>query len=384
MASKVITVGPRALFDPKFVPPNILHRNAEEDMLTTILEDSVQDNFSVNVLLNGIKGVGKSVIINKTIENLKEKNLEQKIENCVVNCENKSLEELVISMVLDVPKSEKLNLNENELALLTLPRLWNIFKLICNKSETYKIFTFQNVENIDPKLLIKFMNLGKEMRFSTLSTINKANLKTGLEVLSYFDVKKKLGLYKSNQLFDITKQRFNLTFPFNIDNNLVNFIVDLVSEYDFLRPSKSIELMREIYPFIKKDRNIPADQLREHCMASFDSISLDEFGVISFISDADILVDVFLDNLSNHFSSGSQYYIEYSELKELYEISCESLQFEKNFSELDEILRKLLSLEVLKESNFSRKHPDNTRFYYLIMQPFQLKTMIDVIFGNKN
>ena len=111
----------------------------------------------------------------------------------------------MVSMVLNTPKFEKFDLNENELALLTLPRLWNILKLSCKKSEAYKIFVFQNVENIDPILLIKFLNLGKEMRFSTLTTLNKTNIKTGLDVLSKFDVKKKLGLYKSRQLFDITK-----------------------------------------------------------------------------------------------------------------------------------------------------------------------------------
>ncbi len=113
----------------------------------------------------------------------------------------------------------------------------------------------------------------------------------------------------------------------------------------------------------------------------FDSFSLDEFEIISYLTDADILIDIFLDNLVNYFSNEYNYYIDLVKLKELYEISCETLEFEKNSSEFNQILQNLLDLEILKESKFAIKYPNNIRFFYSIMQTSQLKTMIDVIFG---
>ena len=142
-----------------------------------------------------------------------------------------------------------------------------------------------------------------------------------------------------------------------------------------------MELMREIYPIIKKNKNITPDHLREQCLFQFDSFSLDEFGIISYISEADILIDIFLDNLSNYFSNGLNYYIDLPKLKLLYDVSCETLEFERNLIEFNQILQKLLDLEILKESKFIQEYPDNARFFYSIMQTSQLKTMVDVIFG---
>ncbi|MFX0012056.1 MAG: hypothetical protein ACFE9R_17215, partial [Candidatus Hermodarchaeota archaeon] len=50
-------VGPRALFDQSYIPPQILYRKKEEKSLFSILNDSFSDNFSLNVLYQGIQGI---------------------------------------------------------------------------------------------------------------------------------------------------------------------------------------------------------------------------------------------------------------------------------------------------------------------------------------
>lgn len=375
--------GPKAIFDPYFIPPELLHRKSEEEILSTILKDSFIDDFGANILIKGIKGVGKTVLINKTISDLKinSKDNGKDILKLFVNCEGKNLEEIIISLILNLEKIEEIKLDINFLLNLTIPRLWNILKLACKKFNTFKFLVFHNIEEIEPKIFKKFLRFGKEMKISIISTINRISINPELNFLSEFDVKKRIDLYNPSQLSDIIKQRFTLTYPFNIDNSLSDFMVDLVAEYDYLRPGKCIELMREIYPIIKKKRNITSDHLREQCLLQFDSFSLDEFEIISYLTEADILIDIFLDNLANYFSNEYNYYIDLVKLRELYEVSCETLEFEKNSSEFNRILQKLLDLEILKESKFDRKYINNTRFFYSIMQTSQLKTMIDVIFG---
>ena len=43
-------IGPRAVFDPNYIPPQILHRSKEEHALYSILNDSLSDNFCLNIL----------------------------------------------------------------------------------------------------------------------------------------------------------------------------------------------------------------------------------------------------------------------------------------------------------------------------------------------
>lgn len=376
-------IGPKALFDPYFIPPELLHRKSEEEMLSSILQDSFLDDFGANILVKGIKGVGKTVLINKAISNLKIKSEDhgKQVLNLFVNCEGKNLEEIIISLILKLEKTKNIRLDINNLLNLTIPRLWNILKLACKNYVHFKFLVFHNIEGIEPKIFKKFLRFGKEMKISIISTINKISINPELNILSEFDVKKRIDLYSPSQLFDIIKQRFALTYPFNINDSLSNFMVDLVAEYDYLRPGKCMELMREIYPIIKKNRNITSDHLREQCLLQFDSFSLDELGIISYLTEADILIDVFLDNLSNYFSNGYNYYISLIKLREIYEISCETLEFEKNLTEFNQILQILLDLEILKESKFIREYHNNIKFFYSIMQTSQLKTMIDVLFG---
>ncbi|MHA2123294.1 MAG: hypothetical protein ACW990_19010, partial [Promethearchaeota archaeon] len=64
------TVGPKALFDPEFIPPKLLYRKKEQNSLNSILTDSIIDKFSLNILYQGINGIGKKAMANKVINDL--------------------------------------------------------------------------------------------------------------------------------------------------------------------------------------------------------------------------------------------------------------------------------------------------------------------------
>ena len=81
------SVGPKALFDHNFIPPNLLHRKKEEKSLYSILDDSISDDYSLNILYQGIDGIGKKVIINKVINDLLiQKNGYNQISKVIIDC----------------------------------------------------------------------------------------------------------------------------------------------------------------------------------------------------------------------------------------------------------------------------------------------------------
>ena len=105
-------VGPRALFDQSYIPPRILYRKKEEKTLFSILKDSFLDGFSLNILYQGIQGIGKKVIINKVIRDLSLLNPELlNIQKAYVDCRDKNLVEIIISLLTEIGFHQNINFN---------------------------------------------------------------------------------------------------------------------------------------------------------------------------------------------------------------------------------------------------------------------------------
>lgn len=96
-------VGPKALFDPNYIPPQILYRKKEQNSLISILTDSISDEFSLNILYQGINGIGKKAIINKVINDLSIQNKGNiNIHKICIDCKEKNFEELIFSILADL------------------------------------------------------------------------------------------------------------------------------------------------------------------------------------------------------------------------------------------------------------------------------------------
>ena len=111
--------------------------------------------------------------------------------------------------------------------------------------------------------------------------------------------------------------------------------------------------------------------------------------MINYLSEEDILTVIFLDNFSNYFTRKNRYYISLKELYELYEISCETLEYEKEFYEFRKITEEFLNIGIIKPSkrkfhkkstneNFSGVNYDS---FFILMNPKQIKVIIDAIFN---
>jgi Cdc6-like AAA superfamily ATPase len=384
-------VGPRALFDAHYVPPKILYRNREEKSLFSILKDSFSDDFSLSILYQGIQGIGKQVIINKVIRDLS--NLNTEFLNIQVDCREKNIEEIIISLLTKIGQNQNINFNFKNIINSSISNLWNLFKLTCRKVDHNLVFIFNNIEYLESEIFKKFLQYGKDTSVSLLATVNQALKPSTLDLLSEFDLKKKLNYFTYKELFDILKQRVSLTFLREVDKELVEFITDLIFEHYVPVPGKGIEVLREIYPVLNQQVSLNNLEISEILRNQFDSLqATDEFSMLSYISEAELLTIIFLDNLSNHFFKNSNLYITIKELKELYFVSCESIDYEKDMEEFKNLITTIRNIGILNASkknnlNDYRNFSDNIlnyNFYFMVINPRQLKSILDAIFNKHN
>ncbi|MFX0040784.1 MAG: hypothetical protein ACFFCY_04890 [Promethearchaeota archaeon] len=386
-----VYIGPKALFDPNYIPPRILYREKEENSLFSILNDSISDEFCLNILYHGMNGIGKKVIVNKVINDILKKNKNRfKINKICVDCKEKEVQELIFSLINEITRFCNLNLDYQNILNSNLANLWNTFKFICTKTESHLFFVFNNIEYLEPTLFQKFLLFSKESNITLISTINKFLKPDTMDLLSEFDFKHKLDFFSYHELYSILRQRALLSFSHEIDKDLIKYITDLICEEYVPVPGKGIEILRDIYPFLKKSKGMCNFEVLEICQNEFEIFQIsDEFSIINFLSEEDLLTIIFLDNLSNFFISKMKYYISLEDLYELYELSCESLDYKKKNSEFQNLIENILNIGIIKlsKNNFSEKFDDDHfrnckgDFFFCLMNPKQVKIIIDTIFN---
>lgn len=384
-------VGPRAIYDQNYIPPTILHRKREESNLYSILKDSLSDDFCLNLLYQGVQGIGKKVIINKVIQDLVKQEVgHTKIYKISIDCKEKTINEVLFSIITEISKLSKISIDFTQFLNSNLCRLWNTFKFIINKTNSNFIFIFNNIENLKPEYYVKILQYGKESRINLISTVNKL-LKPGtLGLLDLIDLKIKLSYYTFRELFDIIQQRVGLTFQNEVDKELVEYITDLIFEHYIPVPGKGIDILKEMYPLLLDRKTVNNLEIIEILHNQFDTIHMqDDFALLNYVSEEDIITILFLDNLSNYFLKSSNYYITLDGLRDQYFVACESIGYNKNLNEFYGLLEALHSIGVL---NFSKKNdqtslqskPDyflNYNLYFLAINPKQLKNIVDAIFN---
>jgi len=385
-------VGSKALFDPNYIPPQLLYRKKEQNSLISILTDSISDEFSLNILYQGINGIGKKAIVNKVINDLSIQNKgNTDIHKICIDCKEKDFEELIFSLLADLINICKFKVNYESLLNSNLSHLWNVFKLLCKRIDYNLFFVFTNVEYLKPEIFKKFLHIGKEINITSIYTINKILQPITIDLLSEFDLKKRLNYFTYKELYSILKQRTLLTVSHPVDEELIKYIADLVCEQYVPVPGKGIEILRDIYPLLKSKQYIKNCELIELCQNHFDQMQIhDEFSMLNYISEEDFLNIIFLDNLSNYFISKMNYYVSLKELEELYYVSCEALEYEKSVNEFQNLIRELLNIGILRPSKKTLRvkktyfldNTANSDSFFMVISPNQLKAIIDTLFDS--
>ena len=300
------------------------------------------------------------------------------------------MHEIIFGLISDLSLMCNVELDLTSFLNASVSELWNTFKLITSKITNPLIMVFNNIEDLKPQNFKKFLNYGKETKTTLISTVNRVNRNKTFDLLNEFDYKKKLEFYSYSELLDILKQRVSLTFMHEIDIELIEYITDLIFEHYVPVPGKGIEIFKELYPLLKDPKSISHLDFISLIQNQFDSIQIsDEFSLLSYISEEELLIIIFLDNLANFFLRNSNYYISNEKLKELYIISCESIEFNANKTQYNNILQNLRSVGLINISKKSLKFDRASVFskilddshFYLLINPKQLKAIVDSIFG---
>lgn len=384
-------VGPKAIFDPNYIPPHLLYRKKEEHSLFSILNDSISDEFCLNILFQGIQGIGKKAIVNKVVRDLMIQNDDnRRIQTISIDCKEKKTEELIVTLLSEMNKFLNLDFNLETVINSKISHLWSILKLACSKINVNLFLLFNNVEYLKPEIFKKFLSFSKEINITTISTVNKLLRPITLELLNDFDFRKNLNYFSYKELYSILKQRVSLTFLHEIDTELIEFITDLIFEHHVPVPGKGIDILRELYPFLKNQKSVSQFEMMEVCKNQFDTFQpSDEFDMLNYISEEDVLTILFLDNLSNYFLKKSNFYISYNGLKELYNISCETLKYDKDVNEFNDLIKKVQSVGILSVSKKNVEEKDKILsnnilygdYYFMIINPNDLKIIVDAVFG---
>ena len=372
-------VGPKAIFDQNFIPPQILHRQKEEHSLFSVMNDAITDDFGINILYQGIEGLGKKVIVNKVLNDLQNQDyLTSDNYKIKVDCKEKKLEELIISLLSEMNRIYNFKLDFQQVLSSNLTDLWNLFKFACQKVEYNLLISFNNAEHLNPEIFKKFLLFGKEKKMVLISTINKVLKPSSYDLLGCFDLKINLNYFSYNQLCEILHQRIALGYTVNLETDLVEFITDLIFEHYVPVPGKGVDILRELYLLFNSKKDYRDYGLYEIIQKQFDPLQMsDEYSLLTYISEEDFLTIIFLDNLSNFFLKNTRYYINFQELKELYQVSCESLDYNSSLEEFENLINMFQNIGILSTS---KKDLFTSSRYFIIVPPKQLKAIVDALF----
>jgi len=342
-------IGARALFDPLFIPDSLINRSKEEDMIRGLLKDSTEDGFPTNISIYGMKGIGKTVLINKSIRDLKQifydNNKEPKNEIFLpiyINCESKEFEEILFNIAERLMNFKKMDLNYDFILNSDLVKIWNLIKLAIQKIKTPIILFLDSLEFIEPHIANKLTIFNKSEKIIQITSFNMPKCSPYLYEYEKPDWRLELGIYSNKDLLKISQDRCALAFKTPIEIDLHKFIIDLVTQFDKKIPGPIINILRELYPLIENSNNlskensehkshiIDANRVRDLCRYQFEGFSIDELTIADFVSETDVLERIFLDNLCNYFYQTNKYYINFQELKEKYILACESIEVKMN------------------------------------------------------
>jgi hypothetical protein len=287
-------------------------------------------------------------------------------------------------------KNTNINLDLNLLLSSKLSSLWGFIKFLFKKSKNQTLLIFTNAEHLEKNFFKKLLTFSKEVKLDLISTVNNRLRNSALDLLPEFDYKKKLKLYNYHQLFSILEQRVHLTFSHEIYDDFIDYLTDLIFEYYIPSPGKGIDILRDLYPILKTQSMLNNVDMTELSHTHFDHFQRsDDFSLFNYISEENVLTIIFLDGLAAYFlNNPSKYYISFEDLRELYDLSVESLEYQKNEDEYISMIKILESLGILIRSNKSkrlnlinqRRSYFNANFF-LGINPSRIKAMIDAVFG---
>ncbi len=198
-------VGPRALFDPFYLPSELIGLKKEQSSLQSILKDAIQDQYPVMLSLYGLRGIGKTTLTRKSIAALESSNSNksQHIDMHYVNCEEKDSNQIVFSLINGLSRSQNYELEPSSILNATPGNQINLLNHLISKSsysDDSLLFFLDSIEYTQPQLINKLMDVCSSQSCFLVTSFNLLKSSLYLSEFKKPDVQIQLSTYSPTDL----------------------------------------------------------------------------------------------------------------------------------------------------------------------------------------
>ena len=354
------TLHPSALFDSTYVPPKILYRDKEKRILEKLVRDASEDNFPLNLIVFGIRGVGKTVLGNFSLK----KQLSQEIFPIYIDTYLKTEFEIANCIGLELGATQ-----DSE-----QPTIWRYIQKNGLDTPYRIVIMLDSINSQTNRNITKIIKKIKNAKMHTLSVMNFNNylvMKKELKKQQLLGFILGLDTFTERELLEITKQKIELAFPRELQGEIIEFITDVVTEFDLGRPATVVEILKMLYPVIAEGKDISAPLVRQ----AYDELEIlgeDYFKVIEEFNSYSRLQINFLKFVLEHFEKTGRPYIKEDKLISLFQSAVietqEGLVPSKFLSE---------TLEFFQEDRIVLKSRINPLRYFIVYSPTNLLQILD-------
>ncbi len=244
-----------SLFNSKYLPPVLLHRDQELSMLTKFLPSESRGQ-ALNILVHGSFGIGRTTLVRYF-----GKHEMGAYRRPFIRFQGKQPFEIVNDTLH--------SLYPGTTNSASLPEQWTLIKRLVRKSEVPILFTFDDVNSQTKLVYGKFLRMCKENGVSTMATAPKYYPRQiEAETSQNLELTLELEPFSDHQFLDIVRQRVTEIYSHPLSNHVTEFMADLICILDFQRPATLIELLQNLYPIIEDSSHITANQIRQACLRS--------------------------------------------------------------------------------------------------------------------
>ncbi|MBD3186060.1 hypothetical protein GF325_04450 [Candidatus Bathyarchaeota archaeon] len=368
----------RCLFDQDHVPKMVIGRQREMKLVSGFLLEnfSLRDNemsddrYGSAIMVEGLRGLGKSTMSRKVLIDLKTKHTANKanMNFFTLNCWDKDEQQLL----MDFTSKLKIPMADTKPVFSSTRDAWNIiyhylrrhtdrcYNILISNSDFIPIRFFN-------KLLVNLKCLGINLVFTS-------RVGNSFQFLEHVDMCLNLDVYSLGDLNTIVEQRYQKAF-LDQDNSIPKFITDTVVEFDTSRPGPCIAILKHLYPRLRDGHgeDISLEIIQHAIRHQLPNLSYSEFELVDFMQEATISMLLFLDNITTHFMSSGNYYLNGDDLRELYNMSCETLYIEPSVDEFSNYLARMLQHHILLKSN------NDPSLFFSIVPANLLKSYLDEV-----
>ncbi len=390
-------IGPQAIFNPHFIPPINYLKKKKARLIKGIIDNAIEDEFSTNISVYGLQGMGKNLHILQYLlwlgqcqQNLirNKEIFEPFVQIVQIDCSDKSINQFFFSLIQNVAEKFHISLDFQQLLLMTPPDLWSTFKLIIQKVSTPCILYLHKSEYLEENYLSKFFIFAKERKSLQILT----SLNTGVQKYSFnnyreMDHRIRIESYTPNELWNIMQQRTIMAFKQPIEDETLDLMANVVYDYDLNVPGAYINILRAINPYMQQSGQITPKEIREISQFHFDGFDIDAFQISEYVMNTSIEDRLFLDYLVNTFAEKSKHFISQPEVYSAYLMSCEELGYQALQNEFVERFAKIIQTNLFSPVRFLKTGKNPTQWnpkdqsYYLTIPLEDAQEIIELAFG---